>query len=234
MRKTLTALVCAAAAAAGCAEDPSAPGGTDVLDADIALVAADQTMEDIGALHGVPGIGRTWTGEFSRTVHYFDADGVEQDSYDPLTTESIAIEVDASREASRDGWEASFDHHREFVISGLEGEETTRTWNGAGETAVSRSHHSDADGDRSYEMSSSSLMEDVVVGLPRSEHPWPLSGTATHSIEATWVGPDGERTRSRTVTITFDGTQFAELTVDGETFELDLDARASDRPFRRR
>lgn len=233
MRKTLTALVCAAVAA-GCADDPSAPGSTDIRDADIALVAADQTMEDIDALRGVPGIGRTWTGEFSRTVRYFDANGGEQDGYDPLTTESVAIEVDASRDASRDGWEASFDHHREFLISGLGGEETTRTWNGAGETAISRSLHSDADGDRSYEMNSSSLMEDVVVGLPRSEHPWPLSGTVTHSIDATWVGPDGERTRSRTVIITFDGTQFAELTVDGETFELDLGARVTDRPFRRR
>ncbi|HSM35914.1 MAG TPA: hypothetical protein VK837_05885 [Longimicrobiales bacterium] len=233
MRKTLTALVCAAVAA-GCADDPSVPDSADALDADIALVAADQTMEDIGALRGVPGGDRTWTGEFSRTVRYFDADGEEQDGYDPLTTDVITIEVDASRDASRDGWEASFDHHREFAISGLEGEETTRTWNGAGETAVSRSRHSDADGDRSYDMNASSLMEDVVVGLPRSEHPWPLSGTVTHSIEATWVGPDGERTRSRTVTITFDGTQFAELTVDGETFELDLDARATDRPFRRR
>jgi hypothetical protein len=36
------------------------------------------------------------------------------------------------------------------------------------------------------------------------------------------------------VTVTFDGTRFATLNVDGEVFELDLEIGASDRPLRRR
>jgi hypothetical protein len=42
-------------------------------------------------------------------------------------------------------------------------------------------------------------------------------------------------TRERTVVITFDGTQFATLTVNGgDKFEVDLAARQSDRAVRRR
>jgi hypothetical protein len=43
---------------------------------------------------------------------------------------------------------------------------------------------------------------------------------------------DGTRTKTREVIITFDGTQYPEMTVDGELFEVDLDARDGERPFR--
>jgi hypothetical protein len=216
-----------------CADDPSAPEDVGALATDVAMVAADQTMHAVGGLHGLPGDGRDWMGDFARSVTYFDAEGNEQDAFDPLATDVIAIVVDISREASRDGWEAAFEHHKELEISGLAGEETSRTWNGTGETVVSRSHHSDGDGDRAYELTSSTLLEDVVVGVPRAEFPWPLSGAMTHMIEATRLGPDGEETRSWIVTVTFNGTRYPELTVGGDAFELDLGARDGDRPIRR-
>ena len=42
------------------------------------------------------------------------------------------------------------------------------------------------------------------------------------------------QTRERNVTTTFDGTQYATITVDGQTFEVDLSARAGDRGVRER
>jgi hypothetical protein len=38
-------------------------------------------------------------------------------------------------------------------------------------------------------------------------------------------GLEDDRTRSRTVVITFNGTQFAEITINGEMFFFDLETR---------
>ncbi|MEN8376182.1 MAG: hypothetical protein ABFS34_12100 [Gemmatimonadota bacterium] len=238
MRSTPIGILAAAAVlTAACGDDPAAPQNAFevALTEDLAMVAADATLDDLAAMNdAVGGDGSTSTGgSFSRVVSFFDAAGNLQESFDPLTTDVVEVVVDAEREATRSGWVATFQHHREFSISGLAGEETTRTRNGAGQTEITRSSHSDTGGDRSYEMSSTSLIQDVVVGVPRAEFPWPLSGTITREIEATITTPDGVRTRQRTVVVDFNGTQFAEMTVNGETFELDLDARDFDRPFRR-
>ncbi len=47
-------------------------------------------------------------------------------------------------------------------------------------------------------------------------------------------GPNGDETRTRHVVITFNGTQFATMTVDGESFEVDLSTRSGRHPFRKR
>ena len=44
---------------------------------------------------------------------------------------------------------------------------------------MSRSHHSDENGDRSYDMTSTTVISDVVHAVPREENPYPLSGTIT-------------------------------------------------------
>jgi hypothetical protein len=65
-----------------------------------------------------------------------------------------------------------------------------------------------------------------VVPVPGSESPWPLSGTITrHWVITITNGPNGDATRERTVVVTFNGTQFATITVNGETSELDLGTR---------
>jgi hypothetical protein len=50
------------------------------------------------------------------------------------------------------------------------------------------------------------------------------------SITITTEG--GTETRTREVVITFNGTQYPEMTVDGEMYEVDLEARDGQRPFR--
>jgi hypothetical protein len=159
-----------------------------------------------------------------------------QDAYDVELTASINVVSDMSGSVARDAWTATIERHRDMTITGLLGNETSRTWNGTGSGSVQRSRHSDESGDRSYEMSSTSVITDVLRILPRLDNPYPLSGTITRNISITIVnGPNGDETRTRTVVITFDGTQFATLTIDdGEPVEVDLAAREGRHPIRGR
>jgi len=227
-----------AVAVAACSDSTSLPGfDSELLDADVALVAADGVMSDLAssaALMADPGSTRGGMGERNVTVTFFDAAGNEQDSLDDLTTATIVRSSSISREASRDGWTASVEASREQTITGLEGEETSRTVNGSGTEHVVRSLHSDDNGTRSYDMTSAVTWNDVVHGVPRSENPYPLSGSITRAVTIAIVnGPNGDETRSRDVVVTFDGTQFATLTLDGETMEIDLSTRSGRSPFRR-
>ena len=231
-----------AIALVGCS-DTNAPNTDDALDADVAMVAADAVLEDIQAMNsGIGGFGSSPAmlaaappTERSRTVTFFDADGNLQDAYDAELTASINVVSDMSGEVTRDTWTATIERHRDLTITGLLGDETSRTWNGTGSGSVQGSRHSDESGDRSYDMSSTSVITDVVRGLPRADNPYPLSGTITRNISITIVnGPNGDETRTRTVVITFNGTQFATLTINGETVEVDLAAREGRHPIRGR
>jgi hypothetical protein len=88
---------------------------------------------------------------------------------------------------------------------------------------------SDENGDRQYEMSSTSLVEDVVHGVPRLENPWPLSGTITRTVHVEILSGDEAIVKDKTVVIKFDGDQYVTMTVDGEDFELDLAERHAHR-----
>ena len=84
-------------------------------------------------------------------------------------------------------------------------------------------------------MSSTSVIEDVIHPVPRTEDAWPLSGTITRDVTINVInGPDGDVTKSRTVVITFNGTNLATMTVGGETFEVDMSTRSGRHPFRKR
>jgi len=239
--RTLPALV-AIAALAGCGDDPTGADlsvASEVVTADVALMAAEATLEELdqaAVLMDSPHGDRHHQGERDVTVAYYDADGNAQSAYDELTTAMIVRSASWSRSFTRgDVHTATMEGSREQTVTGLEGEEDTRTVNGAGTTHVSRSRYSDENGTRSYEMTSASTWTDVVHGVPRDEYPYPLSGSITRSVEVVIVnGPNGDATRSRTVVIEFDGTRYATMTVDGETFEIDLGARDGDAPVRHR
>ena len=222
--------------------DANGPSELDqAIDDDVALVAADAALEDLQQMfisvgsQAASGASFDVPRNFSRTVSFFDADGNQQDAYNSLTTESIRMLIEMSGAVERDGWTATIVRSRDVTVSGLVGEETERTWNGTSSTEVTRSQHSDENGEsRTYDMSGVGTIADVVRGVPRAENPWPLSGTITRSITVVTNGPDGEVTRERTVVVTFNGSQFVTLTVNGEEFELDLAALQSDRAVRRR
>ncbi len=235
------ALTLGVLALAACSDTVGPDAVEDSLTLDVAMISADAAideLDDMGLLFG-PGAVLAPSGADTRTVThtatFFDADGNEQASRDPLTTASIHLVIEASHEFSRDSWTATGTRSRDLMITGLEGEETTRTVNGTGSATVTGSQHSDEDGTRTYDMVSTSVIDNVVHPVPRTDDSWPLSGTITRMVTVTIVnGPNGDVTKSRTVVITFNGTNLATMTVGDDTFEIDLSTRSGDRPFRRR
>lgn len=252
LRGGLTVLVVAGMAACDDGTGPEAQA--DDLNLAVATVTAEATLDDVHSMAlgawGLPPVGAAVPGgmgggfgphgglapgdalERTRTVTFYDADGHEMDGYDPLLTGSIDIVVEISGSLDRPMWSGEVDRHRHLTVSGLAGEETERTWNGTGSDQHSRVRVTDR-GDVERHFESETTIEDVVVGVPRSEHPWPLSGTITRHVEVTVVnGPHGDVTRERTVVVTFNGTRYVTLTVDGEEFEVDLADRQGRRPHR--
>lgn len=244
-----SAVLSTALIVAACDEAPTSADATDPIDDDVAEVVADAAIEDLavmtatlpaGAL-GVArgpfgdraGLGDRASHERSREVTFFDVDGNEQDAYDALLTASVHVVSSLEGQISRGAFTGSFARSRDMVVTGLEGDETERTWNGTGVHEVSRTHVSDARGTRSYDMEAQAEIDDVVRAVDRTAHPWPLSGSITRHVELVVVnGPHGDVEIERTTVLTFDGTQYATLTVDGETYEVDLAARQSDRATR--
>ena len=226
---------------AACSDTVGPDAFEDSLTLDVAMIAADAVIDEfggIGLLFGggafaAPGQASTRTVTYTAT--FFDADGNEQEARDPLTTASIHLVIESTQEFSRDSWSGTGTRSRDLMITGLKGEETTRTVNGTGSGSVTRSQHTDADGTRTYDMSSTSVIEDVIHPVPRTDDAWPLSGTIRRDVTINVInGPDGDVTKSRTVLITFNGTNLATMTVGGESFEVDMSTRSGRHPFRKR
>ncbi|MEJ2538859.1 MAG: hypothetical protein P8188_02545 [Gemmatimonadota bacterium] len=230
LRRFLT--VGAMAALAACGDDAPGPveTGVDLLDRDVALLAADAAAEDLAVMTDlfqgtIPGAPTAVSSELvrSRSVEFFDAEGTEQNAYDPLATASIHTVLELEGEVERMGLSMAIARSRDMWVTGLEGEETTRTWNGSGADTRYRTRVSDEAGTRAYSMAGTLTIEDVVRGVPRAEFPWPLSGTVTRTLQVEVLGgPQGNRSVSRTVVVTFNGQQVVTLTVDGEEYEFDL------------
>jgi len=238
---TMAAAVLALAATTACSDDALGPDDQIDITDDIALIAADATDEDLGLMAGMvpsgPGSGFGGFGDrtVTRSRTFFDADGAEMDAYDPLLTASIVTEMETSGDVSRGDLTLSIERSRLTTVSGLEGEETERTFDGTGTDSRTRVVTSDALGSRSFEFSGTLVIDGVVRAVDRENRPWPLAGTITRTMDITIVnGPNGDETRSTVVTVTFNGTQFATMTVDGETFEVDLAERGRDRMRRHR
>jgi hypothetical protein len=208
----------------------------DALRADVALVAADGLFNDLAVMLdpftlSLPGSGPEFAPTdgsgryaFTRNVTFFE-DDVPKDSYDPLFTDSIRVEWEFEREAEHSFWSADIERSRDMMVTGLEGEETQRTWNGESEADIFRSRHED-DITRTYDMQMAANHTDVVRGVPRIDNPWPLGGTITRNVHVLVMEGDeviGER--DVTATVTFNGTQFVILNVDGDEFEVDLAQR---------
>ena len=213
----------------------------DTLTDDVAMILADAVIDgfsDLGLLFGggaALASGGPSTRSGTHTATFYDENGVEQDARDPLTTASIHLVIESTHEFSRDSWSATGTRSRDLMITGLLGEETSRTVNGTGRGTVSRSRHTDDAGTRTYDMTSTSVIKDVVHPVPRTDDAWPLSGTITRNVTITIVdGTDDPVTKNRTGVVTFNGTNLVVLTVDGEIFEIDLSTRSDRRPFRRR
>lgn len=161
----------------------------------------------------------------TRDYAFFDANQTPQSAYDAATTASANFHVSVTGIHPALTGADTVNRDRSLTVSGLAGAETSRTWNGTG-TRNDHGSRQGADATRSYLTNDNVTISNVLVNLPRSQNPWPVSGTITRHITGTATVSRNGFSKSfsvdRTVTITFNGTQQAAVTVNGVNYTLDL------------
>jgi len=170
-----------------------------------------------------------------RRYAFYDASNAAMETFDQLLTAKIHFIKHAEGSIGRtmDGGSmtAEVDYDRDMTVTGLAGEETSRTWNGTGASEVKRTRMSDTHGTRTYELEAAVTVAGVVVPRRSNEQTdaWPTAGTITKVVTGTVSNGEETRQVSRTVIITFNGTQFPTATVNGEPFTIDLANRMAHR-----
>ena len=161
----------------------------------------------------------------NRDYAFLDANNGGQSAYSASATASANFHVTVSGVHVVDAGSDTVSRERSLTVSGLLGAETSRTWNGTG-TRSDGGYRQGADAKRNYHVDDNVTVSNVVVNLPRSSNPWPMSGTITRHVVGTGsvekAGVSKSFTIDRTVTITFDGTQNATVSVGDKTYTLDL------------
>ncbi|MCB2200595.1 hypothetical protein KQI63_14415 [bacterium] len=166
----------------------------------------------------------------TRIRNFYDADGNMSDSYDSLTT--VAVErlfsLVGDHEAEDGGRSMSINHQDSTWVDGIEPDSELHTLNGEGTrhnegSFESRLHDASATMTSDYAWTAT----DIEISTDRETNPFPLSGTIAVEGETYHyrTGPRGEIERTHTVslTVTFDGTQYALVTMeDGTEYYVDL------------
>jgi len=167
---------------------------------------------------------------YTREITFLDAIGDPMDEFVEGSTASIHYLMSVEGELSREHFTASIDRDREMTVTGLpldtdEEDDGVVTWNGTGEGNSQRTRLTRDGETHEFAMESTFEIEEVVVPYPRCEECWPRSGTITRWIKITRTFGEATDTRERTVIVTFDGTQYATVTVGDEIFTVDLAER---------
>jgi len=150
-----------------------------------------------------------------RGYQFLDAAGNPQADYDTMTTATIKYSSTVSGTIDWDHRWSQVDDSRELTESGLEGHETTRTFDGTA-TMSHRDSVWTSDSTRALRSSTASTtVASVVVPAPFQRDSWPLSGTITTHL----TNSDG---LDLTSVLTFNGTQYVPLAVGNSTYTVDL------------
>ena len=161
----------------------------------------------------------------SRSAAFTDASGTAMSHYNDTTTATANFQITVSGVHPTTLGADTISRERNMTATGLLGHETTRTWNGTG-TRSDGGYAQDSAKTRTYHTSDVVAFANVVVKLPRSQNPWPMSGTVTRQISGTGGVVAGSTTRTfsvtKTVTITFNGTRLVPMMVGNVAFTLDL------------
>ena len=159
-----------------------------------------------------------------RSLAFFDANGAPMNHFDS-TTASMDVQATLSGVVATTAGADTVNGSRDLTATGLLGHNTTRTWNGSG-GGTHGAYWSDSAATRTADVSYSSTFSNIVVNLPRSANPYPASGSISRVVTGSGVVTKGDSTRtisiSRTVGITFNGTEFVPMTVGSQTYTLDL------------
>jgi hypothetical protein len=239
-RELITAGMIAGAAA--CSRDGAGPSASDlVIDQVVANVSADAAARDVEFMHGPGGLlgfgfhrdrlhfdcadGSAHGLTVIRSCIFKNANGDSQPTYDTLTTASVSVHLTVTGTVDRDHFSETVNDVRDFVVTGLAGRETERIWNGTGSGSSTPVRDAD-DATVQFELTHHESETDVVIPVRPTDQNWPRSGTLQKhvTVKITGGSKDGT-TETRDVTITFDGTQFATVTVNGDTFQVDLASR---------
>jgi hypothetical protein len=161
----------------------------------------------------------------SRSAAFTDATGSPMSHYNDTATVSANFQIGVAGVRPTLAGADTISRQRTMTATGLAGHETSRTWNGTG-SRNDAGYALDTLKTRTYHTQDATTFANVVVKLPRSLNPWPLSGTVTRQINGSAsVAKDGVArtfTVAKTVTITFNGTRFAPMSIGGVAFTLDL------------
>jgi len=160
-----------------------------------------------------------------RIITLYDTTGATMDHFDS-TTASLNVQATLSGIVSLKNGADTVNGTRNLTATGLYGaHNTTRTWNGTGD-GTHGAYWSDSAASRTSHVTYSTTFTNVVVDLPRSTNPYPASGTITRVVTGTGVviknGKKRTVTVTRTVTITFNGSQTVPMIVGDEHYTVDL------------
>jgi hypothetical protein len=161
----------------------------------------------------------------TRSCSFFTKAGASQTAYDAASTDKVVLDIEVDGTLDRGHMNGTVHRESQLTVTGLEGAETSMTWNGSASGTSTRVHTRDG-GTMQMDMSENETISGVVIPVPRTPTSWPTAGTITRQVTVTFTGgPKDGTTETRNVTITFNGTQFAAIQVNGETFEFDLAKR---------
>ncbi len=186
----------------------------DAIAGDVADLIANELFVGLGAPPaGAPEAPSDLV--VSRTRTCYDQNGNAQTECNRLTTASIRVQWTADGTRETENLSAHIHHTRDVTISGLLGEETSRTHNGVGTSndtvTITREAMT-----KTVAESSVDSVRNVVFNLPRATNPWPVSGSIVRRVEATITitGPREEtRTVSRRVEVTFPADAQGNVTI---------------------
>lgn len=133
----------------------------------------------------------------SRTRTCYDAQGNVQSQCDQLTTASMRIQVTIGGTRIGDRFTAAVHRSRDLTISGLLGQETSRTHDGVGTSNDTVTFTGDSLTRLAAESAVDSVIA-VVFNLPRATNPWPVSGRIVRVVNAT-ITVTGVRNETRTI-----------------------------------
>jgi len=207
---------------------------------DLALSAGDAAVVDVaellaaaafGGMAGAPALEGPGPHSLSvtRSKTCYDAVGNVQDQCDRLTTDSIRIHTTLDGTRQTEHFTARVHRIRDLTISGLLGEETSRTHNAVGTANDTTTMQRDGF-TRTVRESSIDSIVNLVFNLPHATNPWPVSGRIIRNVNATIIitGPREEnRTISKRVVVTFppDGQGNVSIQIGNTTCTLNLVTR---------
>jgi hypothetical protein len=165
---------------------------------------------------------------YNRSYAYADSAGVAQSAYSATTTAKANFKWSLAGTITKEKWSGSMSRDRDITISGLLGANSSIIVNGTGAAERQRTVFLSDSGSaagltRTYDMESSLAIANVVTPAIALPDAYPASGTVTRTFKVTRTGAlNGETVLTRNSVVTFNGTQFVLLVVNGKEFTLDL------------